>query len=123
MHEFSAASEIVEVVTKTAKVHKSRRVKEVTLVIGKLSLFNIDQIKFSYDILSKGTPLEGSKLVVEEREAKVKCEKCGYKGPISMLEDSSYHFFLPSLQCPKCGKNVAIVEGRECLVKTIKMVK
>jgi hydrogenase nickel incorporation protein HypA/HybF len=123
MHEFSMATRIVETVLQTAKMQKALRVKEVRLLIGALSFLNAEQVKFAYKILSEGTLLENSELIIEEKEAKVRCERCGYEGPISNIEDPLYHFFIPSLLCPKCGGTSSIIEGKECILESVKMEK
>ena len=123
MHEFSMATRIVETVLRTAEVQKARKVKEVKLTIGALSFLNAEQVKFAYNVLSEGTLLEGSELIVKEKKAKVRCEKCGYEGPISNIEDPAYHFYFPSLLCPKCGGTSTVIEGKECILESVKMEK
>ena len=66
MHELAIATSLTEALLELVKEHSSSKVLEVHLKIGKLRVLSIDQLKFSYEILSKGTPLEGSILHVEE---------------------------------------------------------
>ena len=95
-------------------------VKEVTLTIGELTNLGIEQIEFAYEIMSKSSVLNGSILVVETESIKVKCEECGYKGPVKNIdlgEDS--HNQIPILSCPACGSAVTITAGKSCCVKSI----
>ncbi|RLI35792.1 hydrogenase maturation nickel metallochaperone HypA [Candidatus Bathyarchaeota archaeon] len=121
MHEFSAASQLVDLVLAEAEKRKAKRVVEVNLIIGRLSFLNPEQVKFAYEILSKDTLLEGSKLNVQEKPPLVECPKCGYKGGIEVKDDPYFHLGIPLLRCPKCGGEVKIVEGREFIVKSIKI--
>lgn len=121
MHEFSMTSEIVRLVLNEAQNRGAKKVLEVNLVIGKLTLLGIEQIRFSYKLLSKGTILQGSKLKIERRDGMVECDKCGYKGPIKSQEDPVYHLSFPSLACPKCGSIVKVTKGRECTIKNIRL--
>lgn len=121
MHEFSMTSNIVKLVLDEAKKREAKKVLEVHLIIGKLTFLAIEQMRFSYNILIKDTIMEESKLKIERRKGMVECDKCGYKGPIRSKEDPVYHLSFPSLACPKCGDTVRIVEGRECVVKTIRL--
>ena len=122
MHEFSMTSSIVKLVLEEAEKCGAKKVLEVRMIIGKLTFLAIEQIRFSYSILVKNTILEGSKLKIEQREGSGECDNCGYKGPIESKEDPLYHLSFPSLSCPKCGYTVRIVDGKECLVKNVKVL-
>ena len=122
MHEFSMTSSVVKLVLEEAEKRRAKKVLEVRVIIGKLTLLAIEQIRFSYSLLVKSTILEGSKLKIEQREGAGECDNCGYKGPIESKEDPLYHLSFPSLSCPKCGYTVRIVDGKECLVKSVKVV-
>lgn len=122
MHEFSITTQIVRAVLKEAKKRGAKEVLEVHLVIGKLTLLGIEQVKFSYQVLVEDTILEKSKLLIKHKNGKVKCEKCGYEGPIKFEEDPVSHTSFPSLTCSKCDSPVIILEGKECTIKGIKLV-
>ncbi len=125
MHEFSVTSQMVQSVLDEAQKQKAKRVLEVHLVIGKLTYLGREQVKFAYKVLVKGTLMERSKLFIEEKDAKVKCPNCGYEGEIGHKNDPKYHVTdtpIITLHCPKCKFNVKIVGGRECLIKTIKLI-
>ena len=121
MHEFSMTSQIVKTVLEEAEKQKAKKVLEVHLVIGKLTLLGIKQVRFAYNALVKNTLMKGSKLIIERQKGRVKCDKCGYKGPIKFINDPVYHLSFPTLACPKCGSSATITEGRECLIKSIKL--
>ncbi|MCW4035425.1 MAG: hydrogenase maturation nickel metallochaperone HypA [Candidatus Bathyarchaeota archaeon] len=123
MHELAMATQIVENVLEEAKRHDAKKVAEVHLTIGKMSFLGVDQIKFSYGILVKDTILEDSKLIVEEKDGKIECNNCGYKGTIEIKDDPAYHIPVPTLQCPKCGQTAKIVEGKECTITSIRILK
>jgi len=122
MHEFSVTSQIVESIIDKAREQRASKVLEVHLVVGKLTFLGLEQVRFSYEILVKGTMMEDSKLYIEEKDPVVRCVKCGYRGDIKYGDDPVYHFTFPTLTCPKCGGRGDIVEGRECTIKTVKLV-
>ena len=122
MHEFSMTTQIVNYVLEEAKKHNAKRVNEVHLIIGKLTFLGIEQVKFTYDLLVKGTIMEGSKLHIEEKDGVVKCNNCGYNGDLKYEDDPVYHVPSPTLNCPKCGGVVNIVGGKECTIKSIKLI-
>ena len=116
------ASQIVEIVSSEAKKRNAKKVLEVNLVIGKLNFIGKEQLEFSYKILTEKTMLESSKLLISEEEANVKCESCDYEGPLSFEDDQTFHLMIPTLVCPKCGKIVEIIKGKEFFIKSVKMV-
>jgi len=122
VHEFSMTTQIVETVLQEAEKHKAKKVTEVHLIIGKLTFLGLEQVRFSYDVLVKGTMMEDSKLYIEEKNGVVKCSSCGYEGDFMYEDDPMYHIPTPTLRCPKCGDAVSIVGGRECTIKSIKLV-
>lgn len=121
MHEFTIASLIVDALLDLAKKQGSERVLDVHLRIGKLRSLSTEQVKFSYGILAKGTILDGSRLIIEEVNANVHCSKCGYDSKLDPDDDSSYHFAMPSLVCPRCGGVLSIIGGDECIISKVKM--
>lgn len=122
MHEFSVTSQIVQNVLAEAEKRNAKKVTEVHLVIGKLTFLGIEQVRFAFEALSKGTILEGSKLIIEEQEGSVKCGNCGYEGGFKYEDDPLYHVPMPTLKCPQCGNIVSITSGKECVIKTVKML-
>jgi hydrogenase nickel incorporation protein HypA/HybF len=117
------ATQIVECVLEEAKRQDAKKVTEVNLVIGKMTFLGADQIRFSYKILTEDTIMKGSKLVIEEKEGVMECSSCGYSGTIPIRDDPAYHVPVPTLRCPKCGEAAKIVEGKECTIKSIRMLK
>ncbi len=122
MHEGSITTQIVESVLKEANGRNAKKVVEVRLAIGSLTFLNPEQVRFWYEILTKETILEGSKLAIEENEGTVVCEKCGYKGGFKYVDDSELHIPMPTLQCPKCDSQVQITSGKDCIIKSVKML-
>jgi hydrogenase nickel incorporation protein HypA/HybF len=122
MHEFSMTTQIVNYTLEEAKKHNAKRVNEVHLLIGKLTFLGLEQVKFAYNLLVKNTILEGSKLHIEEKDGVVQCINCGYTGDLKYKDDPVYHVPSPTFTCPKCEGVVNIVGGKECTIKSIKLV-
>ena len=123
MHEFTTAHWIVDTALREALRHGAKAVKEVHVVVGDLSLLRVEQVRFWFDVLKENTVLEDSELVVERKEGRVRCPSCGYEGPIEVVDDPAYHIVFPTLTCPRCGEAVEVVEGRDCEIKRIVVVK
>jgi len=121
VHELAIATSLTEALLELVKEHSSSKVLEVHLKIGKLRVLSIDQLKFSYEILSKGTPLEGSILQVEETPGYARCTNCNYTEKLE-IDDLSFHFSLPQITCPECGVNLILEGGDECLITRVRMI-
>jgi len=114
-------SQIVRGVLEEAEKRKAKKVTEVYVIIGKLTFLGLEQMRFAYEVLTKGTILEGSMLIIDEQEGIVKCSDCGYKGGFKYENDPMYHVPVPTLRCPQCGSAVNIAAGKECTIKSISM--
>ena len=123
MHEFTMATQIIESVLEEAKRHDAKKVAEVHLVIGKLTFLGVEQIRFSYDILVKDTIMKDSKLIIKEQDGAIECPSCGFKGAVPIEDDPAYHVPVPTLKCPKCGEATKIIEGKECTIESIRILK
>ncbi len=120
MHEFSVMSQIVESILSEANKRKATKIEQVDLQIGEYTMLGEEQLKFAYEVLSKDTILKGSKLKIGHIKGKIECT-CGYRGRIEPSPDSP-HRIVPILECPKCKGAAKIVEGRECVIRNIRMV-
>lgn len=116
------ASQIVQNVLEEAEKHSARKVKEVSLVIGRLTFLGLEQVRFAYEILTRDTIMEGSNLLIKECDGVVECKSCKYKGAVKYEDKPKYHISTPMMQCSKCGGAVKIVGGKECIVKRVRLV-
>ncbi len=74
MHELGITQNIVGIVVEHAG---GRPVKRVVLEIGTLAGVMADAIEFCFDVVAKGTALQGAKLEIHRIEARAKCRSCG----------------------------------------------
>ncbi|MDR2698184.1 MAG: hydrogenase maturation nickel metallochaperone HypA [Candidatus Methanoplasma sp.] len=122
MHEVSVMADLMTAIKKELEKYDVISVKEVALTVGKLTNLGSEQLEFAYEVMSKETVLEGSRLVIESEEIKVCCGRCGYEGPaksIGMGEDA--HYQIPILSCPECGGAVTVTAGKACCVRSIEI--
>lgn len=122
MHEGTITTQMVQSVLREADQRKAKKVVEVNLELGQLTFLNPDQVRFWYEMLTKDTIMEGSKLEIEEREGTVRCSQCGYEGGFKYSDNSAFHLPVPTLQCPKCDAPVEIVGGKDCVIRHVKMI-
>lgn len=73
MHELGITQQVVEIVCRRAE---GRRVKRVTLEIGKLTVVLPDAVRFCFDLCCEGTEAAGAKLEIVEIPARARCRDC-----------------------------------------------
>ncbi|MBV8584689.1 MAG: hydrogenase maturation nickel metallochaperone HypA [Verrucomicrobia bacterium] len=120
MHELSIASAILESVLDFAAEHSVAKVLAVKLAIGEASHVEAEQLRFCYQAIAEGTPLEGSTLEIETVETIVKCNRCSYRGRPKYWEDALSAGPIPTLQCPDCGATVEVVAGNDCSIRAVR---
>lgn len=104
MHELSIAMGIVEAATDEAQ-RRGVRVSAVHLRLGALSGVVKDALLFSYDVACQDTPLQGSRLIVEDVPIAVFCPKCKEQRVLPSLQ---------SFTCPECNTpTMDIRQGKE----------
>ena len=135
MHELSVATGIFETVLEVASRHSAKRVLEVQLDIGELTLLNPDQLALAFEVLSKGTIAEGSKITINVIKAKARCNSCGEEWDLNLSKMAPTLSHIVALTCPACdlkaylggkcpkcgGSDYEIVQGNELIIKSIKI--
>ena len=104
MHELSIAMGIVDAALDEAQ-RRSVQVTAVHLRLGALSGVVKDALLFSYEVACQDTPLEGSRLLVEDVPVMVFCHQCKQE-----LVLESVQLF----ECPECATpTMDIRQGKE----------
>jgi hydrogenase nickel incorporation protein HypA/HybF len=103
MHELGIAQEVVAIVAQ----HARRKVIRVVLEIGKLSAILPDAIRFSFDICSEGTVVEGAVLEIIEIPGRARCRAC----------DGEVILERPFGRCECGGSDLEWLTGEELRVK------
>lgn len=120
MHEFSVMGQIVDSILEEAKKRHATKVESVELELGDYTMLGEEQLRFAFQVLTKDTILANAALNVKHLKGRVKCS-CGYDGNVPVGDDT-LHKIAPILECPECKGAAEIVEGRECIVRNIRMV-
>jgi hydrogenase nickel incorporation protein HypA/HybF len=102
MHELSIARGIVEVAAEAVREAGAVKVSVVRVRVGALAGVASEALAFSYEVVARGSPLDGSRLVVETVPVLVHCPRCGR----DVVPPD-----LCRLACPLCGAPTADVRG------------
>ncbi|MGH9608998.1 MAG: hydrogenase maturation nickel metallochaperone HypA [Bryobacteraceae bacterium] len=86
MHELSIALSIIEGVEEEIARRDGAEVCAVHLKLGPLSGVMKEALLFSYEVACAGTPLEGSKLEIEEIPIILYCPQCRQEQPAASIQ-------------------------------------
>ena len=93
MHELSIAMSIVELAEEEAE-RRGVQVNTVHLKLGALSGVVKEALLSCYEMACEGTPLQGSRLLVEDVPVVIFCPSCRSQRPLSSVQ---------LFCCPQCG--------------------
>jgi hydrogenase nickel incorporation protein HypA/HybF len=112
MHELSVTESILAIALRHAEASKASRITDLYLIIGRLSSIIDDSVQFYWEIVSKGTIAEGSRLHFQRIPVCLHCLDCDFR-------------YSPSgedLSCPICqGIQVRILTGEEFQLESIEV--
>lgn len=112
MHELSIAMSIVELAEEEAE-RRGVQIDAVHLKLGALSGVVKAALLSCYEMACENTPLEGSRLAVEEVPVVIFCPSCRAQRPLSSVQ---------LFCCPECGTPCSeIVQGRELEVVALEI--
>ena len=112
MHELSIAMSIVELVQEEAE-QRGVQVNAVHLRLGALAGVVKESLVFSYEMACDDTPLEGSRLVIEEVPVAVFCPHCRAQRSLSSMQ---------LFCCAECGTPAPdVVQGKELEVVALEV--
>lgn len=104
MHELSIANSILDIVLKEIDSKKLPAVKAIGIKIGSLSGILADSLEFGFDAIKIGTPLEQTRLEIEQIPVTGKCASCSYQFDVEDLV----------FVCPSChSTSLEMEHGQE----------
>jgi hydrogenase nickel incorporation protein HypA/HybF len=111
MHEMAITQSLLEISLAEAAKAGAGRVTVIRLKVGALTGIVPDSVAFYLDMLAKGTPAEGARLVAEVVPVTARCPACDHTFPVEDL------VFL----CPRCGGPAQLATGRELAVESLEV--
>jgi hydrogenase nickel incorporation protein HypA/HybF len=110
MHELAITQSMLDIVLEKAKESGARKVGAINLVIGELSGFVEESVRFYFDFLAKNTIAEGADLNFKPVSPRARCRSCDKPFEIKELDWS----------CPQCrGSDIEITAGKELFIESI----
>jgi hydrogenase nickel incorporation protein HypA/HybF len=109
VHELAITESIVAAVKEKLGGAPVRR---VCVEVGRLSGVVPDALRFCFELVTEGTPLQGADLLIDEPRGRAHCRGCGAD---FALDD-------PVLLCPCGSADVDVTAGRDLRVRSVEVV-
>ena len=104
MHELGITRNIVAIVAEHAA---GRHVTRVAIDVGRLSGVLSDAVRFCFDVVARGTCVEGAKLEIRDIEGRARCRAC-------LAEFATVNLYSPCV----CGsRDIERLAGEELNVR------
>jgi hydrogenase nickel insertion protein HypA len=103
MHEYSLMQDIIKsILERLQEEQSSGPIKEVVLKLGVLDIHSEAAARQAFEILTKDTPLQNSRLTVVVKPVMLECPKCRTVSPYHVDEHTHANELLPVVVCPVC---------------------
>lgn len=109
MHELSITQSVVDAVLERLP---DTPIAGVRLEIGKLSGIVPDSVRFCFDLVVEGTPLQGARLDIDEPGGRGRCVDCG----------TEFEVADQFLLCPCGSANVEVLAGQQLRIRSVEVV-
>ncbi len=113
MHELSIAMSMIEMASEEAARRGGARINALHLKLGPLSGVVKEALLFSWEVACEGTPLAGSRLVIDETSVTVYCSNCRAERTLVSIQ----RFFCPDCDAP----TPEVIKGRELEVVALEI--
>jgi len=116
MHEVSLVAAMVEQVEQAARTQGFERVTEVRVGIGAWSGVEASCVEFCFPEVTRGTVLDGARLVIEPIGVEMLCETCGARSapPRHPADPAATPAEVSGWSCDRCrGTRFRLSRGKE----------
>ena len=112
MHEMSIAMSMIEIVKEEMRKCDAKKLRSVRLNVGQLSAVVPEALSFCFEVVTKGTEMEGARLVMDIIPLRGYCDICEKE-----FEIKDYVF-----ACPFCAsKDIKTLSGQDLAVVEIEV--
>ncbi|SEF77048.1 hydrogenase nickel incorporation protein HypA/HybF [Caloramator fervidus] len=112
MHELAITEGIIKIASEVAEKNKAKKVLNIKIKCGDFSGVVPSLIQEYFDIVSKGTIVEGAKLIIDRVPIRIYCFECQSESEIQRSQ----------ICCPKCGAyKYKMISGKEFFVESLEV--
>ncbi|MDP4143268.1 MAG: hydrogenase maturation nickel metallochaperone HypA [Bacillota bacterium] len=112
MHELPITQSIIRICCQEAEKRNIDKVKAIKLSVGEMAPVIPESIQYYYDIMTKGTRIEGAKLVITIIPIIIKCLDC----------NNEFNLNFSQYKCNVCSsKNILVTSGTELIIDDLEL--
>ncbi|MCP4668162.1 MAG: hydrogenase maturation nickel metallochaperone HypA [Deltaproteobacteria bacterium] len=112
MHEMSIAQSLVDIIQQEMMKHHAKALKSVRLHVGQLSAVVPDSLSFCFEVITKGTEMEGAELIMDVIPLEGLCKEC----------KETFHIKDYAFLCPHCGsKEIETIAGQDLSIREMEV--
>ncbi len=112
MHEMSLCEGVLQILQQSAETQGFRRVKTVWLEIGALSGVEVEAMRFSFDVVMRGSLADGATLEIIDLPGQAWCMQCAETVTVTQRFDA----------CPICDSyQLQVTAGDEMKIKELEV--
>ena len=101
MHELALCENLIRIIEDQAEAQDYDRVRRVTLQVGALACVEPEALRFSFDLVARGTRAEGAALEILETRPEAWCPACERAVAVRQRFEA----------CPDCGEERLRLRG------------
>ena len=109
MHEMSIVQSLIQVINEEMLKHDAKTLRSVRLNVGQMTAVVPEALSFCFEVITAGTELEGTRLIMDVIPLEGFCRECEKKFKIQ-----DYTFVCPSCESTEiktiAGQDLSIVE-------------
>lgn len=110
MHEYGLMQDVVNLALAACPSPVAGDGLCVRIEVGEFAVADRESLETAYEILTRGTPLQGSSLEMSEVAGRAICQACEFEGSAADLGDELSE--PPALLlCPRCGFPLLVTAG------------
>jgi hydrogenase nickel incorporation protein HypA/HybF len=112
MHELPVTQNIINICIEEAEKNDAKSIDKINIVVGALSDVVPESIHMYFELLAKGTILQGCILNVKKVKARLLCKDCGFE------EEMNKRGFI----CSSCkSENVKILGSSQLYIESMEV--
>lgn len=110
MHEYSIVQGLISQVRELQHQNQADRIVSVRLIVGEFSGVEPELLKLAFDILTKGTLMEGASLEIRGTELSARCLDCQRTFVVERFR----------FVCPACAStSISVEQGEELILESL----
>lgn len=112
MHEISLAQGIIKTAEETLLKEGAHEIVTITIHMGPMSGVVRESLEFCFPLITRDTPFQKTKLIIEMMPLKIECKTCQKISEIQKIH----------LKCPHCeGQDVHLISGKEFYIANMEI--